>query len=327
VITSSPETRLGFGAAVAANFETDKIRDGITRTSYSMTYGIYTINKQYTAGNNSRIYFPRNKYILSSNVQFSYFPEYYYGIATESPLQHRDTISYDRTTADIRLYRQVKRNFYLGLASRYNRIANVRSGEGNFIAEKPLGYSGYWIQGFAPALTIETRDSFVYPRKGFFLETLYFVYPDWNGKSYQFQQMRLDARKYFPIQWISPIDVIALQLIACVYTGDVPFKDMADIGGNATRGYYSGYYRYKNLYTFQAEFRTKIAKRLGLTAWAGAALTPNSWNNPFENSVKPNGGIGLRFMINTKDLLNIRFDQGFGKQGQKGFYTDLAEAY
>jgi hypothetical protein len=126
----------------------------------------------------------------------------------------------------------------------------------------------------------------------------------------------------------SDIDAIAFQFLANVNTGDVPFKDLADIGGsNTMRGYYTGYYRYKNLYAFQAEYRANVWKRIGFTVWAGAALTPEKWYTFFDHSIKPNAGIGLRLMLNQKDKLNVRVDQGFGKQGQNGFYLDIAEAY
>ena len=32
-------------------------------------------------------------------------------------------------------------------------------------------------------------------------------------------------------------------------------------------------------------------------------------------------------MMNRKDRLNVRVDQGFGKKGQSGFYFDIAEAF
>jgi outer membrane protein assembly factor BamA len=181
--------------------------------------------------------------------------------------------------------------------------------------------------GIAPSITIETRDNFVYPRKGYYLEVMYYLYPSWSNESFSFRSFKLDARKYFPVKWISDIDVIAVQFLANINTGNVPFKDMADIGGSYTmRGYYTGYYRYNNLYAVQAEFRARIWKRLGFTTWIGAALTPLKWYTFGDNSVKPNAGIGLRIMLNTKDKLNVRVDQGFGKN-QNGFYLDVAEAF
>lgn len=204
----------------------------------------------------------------------------------------------------------------------------MNSGVGSFATDQPRGYDNYWILGFAPAITIETRDSFVYPRNGFFLEALYYIYPSWNGNSFGFQQLRVDVRKYFPMKLMSDIDALAFQFTANVNTGDVPFKDMAEIGGaSMMRGYYTGFYRYRNLYAFQAEYRAHIWNRFGINIWAGGALASTHWYNFFENALKPNAGIGLRIMMNRQDRLNVRIDQGFGKENQKGFYLDISEAF
>ena len=165
-------------------------------------------------------------------------------------------------------------------------------------------------------------------RKGFFLETSFGIYPAWNANSYGFRSLKIDARKYFPVSLFSEYDAVALQFLANVNTGDVPFKNMAELGGSKMmRGYYTGFYRYLNLYAFQAEYRGHIWWRLGFTVWAGAALTPEKWYTFFDHRVKPNVGVGLRIMMNKNDLLNIRLDQGFGKKSQRGFYLDISEAY
>ncbi len=329
VIYYSPETRWGFGALVAANFETVKVPDTITKSSYAQTYFLYTVNDQYELGLSSRIYAAKNKFIFHGKFNYTYFPEYYYGIETEDPESSKDTIEYNRISADLRFYWQVKRNLYAGFATRFSDIRNIDGGpSGHFSQDKPPGYQGCWLLGFAPALTLETRDNFVYPRKGFYLEALYYVYPSFDESSYGFRNFRLDARKYFPLKITSDIDAIAFQFIANVNNGNVPFKDMADIGGsNTMRGYYTGFYRYNNLYALQVELRTHIWWRLGVTAWLGAALTPEKWYTFFDHSLKPNAGLGLRIMMNRKDRLNVRVDQGFGKKGQSGFYLDISEAF
>ena len=99
VIYYSPETRLGFGALVAANFETVKTPDSITKSSYAQTYFLYTVNKQYDWGTSTRIYSPKNKFIFLGKFNYTYFPEYYYGIETEDPESKKDTIEYNRVAA------------------------------------------------------------------------------------------------------------------------------------------------------------------------------------------------------------------------------------
>lgn len=327
VIYYSPETRFGFGALVAASFNSSY--DSLTTASYAQTYILYTANKQYDWGNKLRYYSPQNKFIFEGKFSFTYFPEFYYGIETETPLLKKDTISYNKLTTDLRFYWRITKSLYAGFAVRHNKIYDVDSPEGgNFSADQPLGYQGYDLIGFAPALTYESRDSQTYPRKGTFTEVLIMPYPEWSGKSYGFVNVRIDARKYIPLELISDRDVVALQAFINLNSGDVPFKDMADIGGgNVMRGYYTGYYRYNNLYAFQAEYRAGLWRFIGIDVWVGGAFTPKDWYSVGDTSIKPNAGIGLRFMINKSDKLNIRVDQGFGKQQQQGFYLDIAEAY
>jgi hypothetical protein len=327
VVYYSPETKLGFGALVAGNFSL--ATDSLTTTSYAQSYILYTLNKQYDWGNMVRLYSPQNKFIFQGRFSYTYFPEFYYGIETENPKPNEATIEYTRLNTDFRFYVRVKKTFYAGLVSRYNRIDNVASDPtGSFYAEKPYGYAGYQILGIAPLLAIESRDNQNYPRTGAFVELQLLGYPRWNDTFSNFFNLRLDARKYFPLQWLSTRDVLAIQLFATVNEGNVPFRDMADIGGsNVMRGYYTGFYRYKNLYAFQAEYRAGLWRFIGLDVWAGAALTPLRWYTLGDTSVKPNAGIGLRIMINQKDKLNVRVDQGFGKKQQQGFYLDIAEAF
>lgn len=328
VIYYSPETRLGFGALVAASFETVKTPDSITKSSYAQTYFLYTINKQYDWGTTTRIYSPKNTFIFYGKLNYTYFPEYYYGVETEDPESKKDTIEYNRVAADVRFYWKIKQHFYGGFAARFNKISDVDGGAGHFYEDKPPGYEGYWLLGIAPALTIETRDNYVYPRSGHYLELMYYLTPDWGGRSFGFGSFKVDARKYFPVTWLSEMDAIAFQFIGNINTGDVPFKDMADIGGsNTMRGYYTGFYRYKNLYALQVEYRAHLWWRLGFTVWAGGALTPVKWYTFFDHPIKPNFGLGLRIMLNRKDRLNIRVDQGFGNKSQRGLYLDIAEAY
>jgi hypothetical protein len=327
VLYYSPETRFGFGALVAASFNSSY--DSLTTASYAQTYILYTANKQYDWGNKLRYYSPQNKFIFEGKFSFTYFPEFYYGVETEEPLSKKDTISYNKLTGDLRFFWRVNKSLYAGFAVRYNKIYKVDSPEGgNFLIDQPLGYQGYELIGFAPALTYESRDSQTYPRKGIFTEVSVMPYPKWSDNTTGFINVRIDARKYIPLKLISDRDVLALQAFLNLNSGDVPFKDMADIGGgNVMRGYYTGYYRYNNLYAFQAEFRAGLWRFIGIDAWIGGAFTPKDWYSIGDTSIKPNAGLGLRVMINQKDKLNVRVDQGFGKQKQQGFYLDIAEAY
>ncbi|HEY0743374.1 MAG TPA: hypothetical protein VGD40_18025, partial [Chryseosolibacter sp.] len=143
---------------------------------------------------------------------------------------------------------------------------------------------------------------------------------------YVYGNVRIDFRFYNKTDWLKD-DVIASQFFLNLNDGNVPFRDMADIGGsNTMRGYYRGYYRYKNLYAWQTEYRFMVHRYVGFALWAGLATLSDEWYSPFKYAVKPNAGLGLRVRINQTDKLNVRADYGFGKN-QQGLYLDASEAY
>ena len=74
VVYYSPETRLGFGALVAASFETIKASDSITKSSYAQTYFLYTINKQYDWGTSTRVYHHKINSSFMANSTIPFFP-------------------------------------------------------------------------------------------------------------------------------------------------------------------------------------------------------------------------------------------------------------
>jgi len=324
VVYYSPETRLGFGVLMAANM--NLANDSLTTGSYLQTSFIYTLNKQFEWNNIGRIYAPQNKRIFQYRLYYAFFPEYFYGYETEDPEVYKELIEYNRLWIELRHYWQIKRNVYAGIFGRVNRIYNLNTvSEGSFETTLPPGYAGYTVAGIAPVFHIDSRDSQVYTRKGIYLELLWAAYPSITS-DFVYGNLRLDAR-YFKALNLLKDDVLATQFFVNVNQGSVPFKDMADVGGAYTmRGYYTGYYRYKNLYALQTEYRFMINKYFGLALWAGGCAASEEWHKPFRYSIKPNAGIGLRVRINQKDKLNLRADFGVGKN-QTGLYLDAAEAF
>jgi outer membrane protein assembly factor BamA len=323
VVYYSPETRLGFGALVSANVN---LGDSAATVSYLQSSLIYTLNKQYQLSNIGRLYTNGNRHIIQYRIYFAYFPEYYFGYETTDPELHKELIDYKRFNVELRKYWQVKDVFYAGVYGRYNSLFKVHSPESGSLHDgSPWGYDGYSILGFAPALSLDSRDSQVYPREGFFLETFWMKYPG-SSNQINFTHFRFDARAYKPVGFLND-DVLAFQLLFNLNEGNVPFRDMADIGGPyMMRGYYTGYFRFIIIYSFQTEYRFMVSKLFGFAVWGGGSLVSEKWSEPLNHSLKPNFGAGLRLRINQKDRLNLRADYGMGRN-QSGLYLDAAEAF
>ena len=92
------------------------------------------------------------------------------------------------------------------------------------------------------------------------------------------------------------------------------------------RGYYEGRYRDRQYLAGQAEYRFPLWWRIGGAAFAGMGdVAPDLGSFTF-SSLKPSYGLGLRFMINKEEKVNIRLDYAWGKE-TSGFYLEITEAF
>jgi outer membrane protein assembly factor BamA len=324
VVYYSPETKFGFGVLLGANKTFGS--DSLTTGSYFQSSFIYTLNKQYEWSNLGRIYSPGNKRIFDYKLYYAFFPEFYYGYQIETPEQYEWSIEFNRIWIELKQMWRIKPGVYVGGYGRVNRIYNLTMPDDEDpVTLLPPGGQGYHVAGVSPIFLIDSRDSQVYPRKGTYFEFQWVAHPSFLS-DHVYGNVRIDFRFYKKIDLLKD-DALATQLFLNLNEGNVPFRDMADIGGsNTMRGYYRGYYRYKNLYAWQTEYRFMVHKYFGFAVWAGLSTLSDKWNEPFKFSVKPNAGLGLRLRINQIDKLNVRADYGFGKS-QQGLYLDAAEAF
>lgn len=110
--------------------------------------------------------------------------------------------------------------------------------------------------------------------------------------------------------------------------GAAPFYDLAFLGGDATaRGYYFGRFRDNALLSLQAEIRQALFWRLGFTIFGGISKLYNNFSNINFNFLKPNAGLGLRFLVDKREKVNLRFDFAWGEAGQNGFYVAFGESF
>jgi len=47
----------------------------------------------------------------------------------------------------------------------------------------------------------------------------------------------------------------------------------------------------------------------------------------FATTIRPNYGIGLRFLMDKKDNINLRLDYVIGSQNNSGFYVSFGESF
>jgi outer membrane translocation and assembly module TamA len=110
--------------------------------------------------------------------------------------------------------------------------------------------------------------------------------------------------------------------------GDVPYFKLPRLGGDKMmRGYYFGRYRDNVYYMGQVEYRKQIADRFYLVAFFGLGRVSDKFKNVTLKNLHPTYGLGLRFVLDVMEKLNIRLDIGFGDNGTSGVYFNAEEAF
>ena len=65
----------------------------------------------------------------------------------------------------------------------------------------------------------------------------------------------------------------------------------------------------------------------GVTAFAGAGRVAPKINELSFNGLWYSYGFGLRIMVDSKNIANLRFDFGFGQKGARGVFIGFTEAF
>jgi outer membrane protein assembly factor BamA len=164
-------------------------------------------------------------------------------------------------------------------------------------------------------------------RKGAFLETA--VLRNLTlGNDFRFNRILFDGRIYRPLGRRNR--VLALQATGTFMRGDVPFNNLALLGGESTmRGYYLGRYRDKNLLAAQAELRWLpfgFSKRWGGTLFGSLGTVAPTVSQLQLNQVRWAAGGGVRFLFFQKKDVYLRADVGVTREGA-GLYFSLGEAF
>ncbi len=116
--------------------------------------------------------------------------------------------------------------------------------------------------------------------------------------------------------------------------GVAPYLDLPATGmdtfGRSARGYTEGRFRGERLLYGEVEYRGVLTKNglLGMVAFFNTTTLTNleSGERLFDNFA-PAGGAGLRLLFNKRSRTNLCFDVGFGKDGSRGIYLAVQEAF
>lgn len=193
------------------------------------------------------------------------------------------------------------------------------------VRENAVGQKGGTNIGLGVSAVFDSRDNRYNSKSGYYLLFYSNVYDKSIGSSYNYLKVHMDARKFYK-PWLN--HVIAIQATTTFSDRDVPFYELAMLGGDAQmRGYYFGALRDKVLIDGQVEYRVPLTKFFGIVTWVGTVRVAPSYDKFSFTDLWVSYGGGLRLKVDPTHDTNLRLDVGFGEQGLKAFYIGFAEAF
>lgn len=320
IIYYTPETKLAYGIAGTVTFRYGN--DSLNKKPSTILAGIAgTQNKQLLIYTQYQLFF--NRFYLFGEAGYYKYNYFFYGTGNNTVPEELYAVNYPRIKINA-AYKWLP-NFYAGLGYQFENY-NIKNITINGELSKGIvpGSTGSVVSGLGLQTVYDTRDTVLFPTKGWFANASFMVNGKYIGGNYKFNRFVLDVSAY---QKLSLKLVLAVNSYNSFITGNAPFQQLSQVGGNKLlRGYYQGRYMDKNLVALQTELRFPIYKRFGAAIFgsSGALGGDDSFLN-FSQMRYSYGG-GIRFTMNRKEHLNLRLDYAIGK-GTSGFYLTFGEAF
>ncbi len=311
----APETSTYVGAVTLFTF--NLYADSVTRVSNADFEFNYTWNKQVILESTWNYYFKEERWFTQGKIHYSKYPDSYYGLGANSTELQKVLFDSNRSIFDINVLKNVGKKVFIGLGlsfQDYNKVALTNS------ANEYEELTNATTIGPAIRLLNDKRNNILNASSGSYFTASFGYY--FSNQNYS--KLILDYRKYstFNKQFI-----FALRCYNSFTIGTPTFFDYSLAGGDYfARGISYGRYRDKNMGLVQVETRIPVYKDFGFAAFGGASTIYGDYAN-LNQTIKPNFGIGLRFLIDKAESINLRLDYAIGSDGQSGFYIAFGESF
>lgn len=305
-------------------------KDTSNRLSEINGFTFITLENQFGIWVDHAIYSDQNKWFFLGRIRLQSFPLKYHGIGMDTPKEYLALVDANQIMIKERVLREIRKNLYGGLEVDFQKLSRVdfKPSDEAPDFEMPLGSEGSTNFGLGLGLVYDDRHNVLNVRKGNFAELAFLRYLP-GLSSFDFNTLILDTRIFRPV---GKQNVLAWQFLGQFNSGDVPFNQLALMGGDSMmRGYYLGRFRDKNQLATQLEFRMLplplgFSKRIGASAFAGTATVFPEFSKAAIHKVVWSAGGGLRFLLFPKKDIYTRFDVAFTQEGT-GFYLFIGEAF
>jgi len=179
------------------------------------------------------------------------------------------------------------------------------------------------IGAYSIPVQYDSRDNEMFPENGWLVSGRAMLYRKSAGSDFDAETFKIAINNYHSVR---DKDVFAWRMMMRTTNGDAPFFLMSTFGGKTDlRGYPSGRYRDRMMYSLQGEYRWVFNDRWIFTGFAGFGEVANSFSDMGDDFL-PAGGIGARFQLSKKHRVGLAADIALGNDGYE-FYFGVGEAF
>jgi outer membrane protein assembly factor BamA len=306
----------------------------------------FSTKKQTSITDRFTMFSRENRWRLDADHRFQWTSLDTYDLGTSADTSQGTVADFDFFRLHHTAFYRVHRALYAGAGLYFDDHTSVGPGDDEEVAWPESPYVEYSQKhglpldsqiaaGTSVDILWDNRDSFINADRGWLAKASYrTLFDGFLGGDSSWQKLNLDVRTYVNLSHDRRHKLAFWTFADLVVGGVAPFLDLpstaGDTYGRSARGYAEGQFRGERLAYGEIEYRATLTRNglLGMVAFVNTTTVSSlDQGERLFDSFATGGGAGLRLLINKRSKTNLCFDVGFGKQGSKGVYLAVQEAF
>ena len=343
-IASKPSTGLSAGLNTNLAFYSG---DEKTTHISSLSGGLrVSQKKQVLSGVRINMFTADDRWFIQGDNRLSWTSQTTYGLGADTiPLGiGTENLKYNALKVYETAYHHVGNHFFAGVGLNVSTHANIRPGDGVLSSFDQSAYAAYNERhgfddqqqtsgGASLGLLYDSRDNGINAQRGWLASAAVRTFFDgFLGGDSTWQQITVDVRTYRALTHDGRQRLAFWFMSDNVVSGTAPYLDLPATGsdGRSARGYTDGRYRGQHLVYGEMEYRTTLTSNglLGAVAFLNTTSVDDvDAGKKLFDDFAPAAGFGLRVLLNKHSRTNLTADYGWGKDGSRGLYLGIQEAF
>ncbi len=326
---------VGFAVGALANLTNFWGDPATTPLSSMIVSTSFTTERQVLLVARSDLYAPNDTWHLVGDWRFYRFNERTHGLGSDQPELPSAEVNYDWYRLHQTAYRPVGLGLEIGVGYHLDVHGNIRLADEQQTTPLPVPDTDSETtrsSGLSVNLVFDTRDHPISPDRGLLGRASYMFYRTGLGSDTDWDSLQLDGRAFQRLPGARRQTVALWATAWLTRAGEPPYFDLPSVGwdmyGRTARGYRAGRFRGRSWVYTELEYRTEVTRNglIGVVGFLNASTLSDFETRDFQRW-QPGGGLGLRVKLDKDRRSNVAIDFAWGREGSKGLYLSLNEAF